>query len=221
MIRQRPPTLRMASSPNDLSVSMEGDNSMDSAKTIFRTYWQGVCDELEQRLANDGHDERWEVVFFPDIDSIFENWAGLSITWRHRPPSCQPRDQLRGCFSFFVENIARRNNNTACGVLRGINDIRYRELSTLDRRLRHKLRHEGFNGPIRVADFWVGYRQMAVMDPALPIFDVENRDAVNKLCAEVGNPERPLTQRVVGLIWKLFCDFRCDLERLNCNYPYP
>lgn len=193
---------------------------MESAKRTFRAYWQGVCDELKQRLASDGHDKRWEVVFFPDIDGIFEDWAGLSITWRNRPPSCQPRDQLRGCFSLYVENIARRNNNTAYGVLRGIRDIRYGDLSTLDRCLRRTLLREGFDGRIRVADFWVGYRQIADVDPALPTFNVGNSDAVNMLCAENRNPKKPLTKWVAGLIWKLFCDVRCDLERLNCNYPY-
>ena len=196
---------------------------MDPAKRTFRTYWLEVRYELEQKLACDGHDKRWDVVFFPDIDGIFEDWAGLAITWRnrpYRPPSCQPRDQLRGCFSFYVENIARKNNNMAYGVLRGIRDIRHGDLNPLDGHLRWRLLQEGFRGSIRVADFWVGYRQIAGVDPTLPRFDVGNSDAVSTLCAENRNLEKPLTKRVAGLIWKLFCDFRVDLERLNCHYPY-
>ncbi len=190
-----------------------------AAERTFRIYWLGVRDELKQKLACNGYDERWEVVFFPDIDCIFEDWAGFLITWRKRPPSCQPRYQHRGCFSFYVENIARRNI-IVYGVLRGVPGIGFQNWSPLERPVHEKLKRRGFCKVGAVANWWMRYRRFADVDPLLPKFNVKNNDEVNTLDAENQNEDRPLTKRVVGLIWELFCDFRCDLEHLNRNYPY-
>ena len=173
----------------------------------YETFWREVKRRLTERLKANDHDRSW--VFRFDGRSFggsdFKLWKGGQIAWKKNPKTR------------FAVRVARQEvgpeNGLCYGVIRG-KKIQAEHRVQQDRAIAGRLGELGFTPN----EWWSGYRFFH--DCGLPRFDLSRVDDVLKLCREMQNDDRPLTDRVVDMIWKLFCDFRQELEDLNRNFPY-
>lgn len=197
--------------PEKLETALEMETHLlDFRKCLHETFWQEVAEELTERLSTNGHDLLWEVKFDDNLfreGFNFRDSFGWQIAWRER------RDQPH--FAVRVEFWPGRERSLFLGITRGA-WIPEANQVLQDTKICQKLHKQGF--VTQRSWWWAGLRFFR--DFGLPQFDLSRADDVLKLCREMQDGNRPLTHRVVELTWKLFCDFRKELEDLNNNYPY-
>ena len=194
--------------PEKLETALEMETHLlDFRRGLHETFWQEVAEKLTERLRTNGYDPLWEVKFDDNLFGEGFNFrGGWQIAWRHR------RNQRH--FAMRVEFWPGRERGLFFGITRGAwipeNQV------PKDTAIRERLHEQGF--AIQTNYWCPGLRFFR--DFGLPQFDLSRADDVLKLCREMQDGDRPLTHQIVKLTWKLFCDFRKELEDLNNNYPY-
>ena len=193
--------------PGNLEAALEVEKALtDVKKRLFQTFWDHIFEELNRRLKDSGHDQRWKV--FGLDDDIFENWACLGID--QHPP-------LDGRFCVYIENPTI---NPTYGIVRGsgMGGVKFKELDPQD--LKDKLYEKGVTR-YSTGSAWVSYCRLRDHSSLPSAFHIHNDSAVIALAREEEDQNKPLMQQIINLIWDFFCDFREDLERFNENYPFP
>ena len=201
--------------PERLETALEIEKHLpDFKRWLYETFCHDVRRLTKQRLSKQpiaNGDDRSPWVFWFDDDffggSNFKPSRGWRIAWRDR---LSQGSQLY--FSVKVEFDPGKG--LFYGITRGVGIPEAKQVPQ-DKDIRKRLEKLGFDWK---TEHFLG-RQF-FRDLGLPRFDLSRVDDVLELCREMQNDDRPLTHRVVELTWKLFCDFRRELETLNPKYPY-
>ena len=190
---------------------------MNPGVRSFQMFWVGVCENLRQKLRDNGHYQKWEVFLWPDAETpeLFQfRWACLLITWRERPhyPSC-----WGGCFSVQIDRISI-GAPARYGIERGIQCILGTNQHERDVALTESLCAQGFRRPPDPHGAWLAFHNLQDGQKPMPTFTINNPADVNALDDKL--EAQVLETRIVNLIWKLFDNNRAGLEALNAAYPY-
>ena len=199
--------------PERLGTALEMEIQLQDFKRWlydYETFWRDVEQRLTERLNANGDGPSWEFRFDdPSFGgSNFRPWRGWQIAWRDRRD--QPHFAVR---VEFWQKDGRREYGLCYGVRRG-RKIQEANQDPQDRAIGNRLHERCFTPN----ESWSGFRFFR--DCGLPRFDLSRVDGVLELCREIQNVDRPLTDRVVDLVWELFCGCRQELEALNRKYPY-
>ena len=191
-----------------------------SRKWLFRTFWNRVWAALTEGLRCQGFDQQWVVI---PADDIFVADSGFKIRWQNEG---EGNNQER--FAVYVQSVAGNGPfQTQYGITRGVVGLGVPNppvpLNPRDEALRNNLIDRGFPNGFNILGAanaeWVAYRTFH-LHPGVPNFNLDVCETVLTLCNEEVNPAKPLTTRVVDLIWVLFAENREALEDLNQDFPY-